>query len=167
MPRRYVYKMAEIYKARGVSWARHYERRGFAVSCGLEPLKVLNALVRVKMPEPIMQIDGFLYRPHDVICAEHAALGELGLPWKYQDLMCVWYWTENNWMGFVRLYENLPDLEEDFYMVYDAERDGALYVPMSSKPKRGDVPKPVDKSVGKSRTSKVQVPVIMYKSAGE
>lgn len=167
MARRSVFKIAEITRMRAGSWAWSYKLWSFAKNSGIDPLKVLNALVAVGMPEPEMQIDGSLYRPLDVIKAEAAALDKLGYGFvsvEMRSSMCVWYWTEANWMSFVRQYEALPDpIPEDYYLLYDAERDGGRLVPMSSKPKRGDVPSPVDKSLSNSSTSQVQVPRFTYK----
>lgn len=160
MGRRTIYTVQKIYSLRASHWERHYELRRMADSSGLDPLRVLNALVRSNMPEPIMEIDGSLYRPQDVIRAEHATKDFLGLPWTFQDSMCVWYWTDGNWQAFVRLFQALPDPTEAYYLTYDAERDGGMLVPMSSKPSR----KPVDKPVDKSGTSQVQVHASRYNS---
>lgn len=174
MPRRYVMKVKEIYRLRGVYWARHYRFRQFSISCGVDGICVINALVKAGMPDTEVQIDGSIYAPLDVIHAGHRALEVLGMRNSFADdseisitwldLMCPYFWTETGWMQYVRLYEALADpVEEDYYMIYDAERDGGRFVPMSSKPSR-NVPRPVDKSVDKSGTSQVQVGGFRYKS---
>jgi len=178
MGRRYITKAKEIYRLRGVYWERYYRFRGFAKACGVDAVRVLNALVRAGMPEPEVQIDGSIYEPLDVIRAKQKALELLGVRYfadssseisiTWFDLMSPFFWTENAWMSYVRLYEALPDSVEDHYLVYDRERDGGRLVPMSLKVKRGDVLKPVDNPVDnyvdKSRTSKVQVGTSRYKS---
>jgi len=177
MGRRTIYKAQEIYKLRVVYWTRHYNYRGYASNCGLDPLKVLNALARAKLPDPEIEVDGSIYEPLDVLRARSDALEILGLRWTiiassseisitWKDLMCPYFWTEDGWQAYVRLYQALPDPVEDHYLFYDAERDGGRLVPMSSKSKRGDSPvgSPVGKPVDKSGTSQVQVPSHRYKS---
>jgi hypothetical protein len=171
MGRRHITTSKEIYRLRGVYWARYYRYREFAKCCGVDGVRVLNALVKAGLPEPEVQVDGSIYEPLDVISAKHKALEVLGLRYSFADardaeisitwldLMCPFFWTENGWMSYVRLYESLPDPVEDHYLLYDAERDGGRLVPMSSKPKKG-----VDKSVGKSSVSQVQSRLSMYKS---
>lgn len=166
MPRRIIYKVKDLSLARANYWALHYQARAYATASRLDPLKILNALAAVGMPDPEMEIDGSLYEPFDVLHAQRAAVEWLGygqVSIEFQKNMCAWYWTEGNWTHFVEQFNALPNLTEDYYLQYDSERDGGRLVPMSLKPKR-NVPAPVDKPVHKSGTSQVQVPVSRYKS---
>lgn len=162
MPRRLIYKVSDIYRLRGDSWEWNYGLRAWANTSGLVSARVLSALAEAKMPEPEMQIDGSLYRPMDVIVAQHRALDNLSLPSDSVELlcsMCAWYWSDSGWNSFVRQYEGLPDVTEDYYLVHDARRDGARLFPLSYSHK------PVDNYGNKSSTSQVQAPVFRYKSA--
>lgn len=155
MPRKHIYKSKEIYSRRATAWAWAYEMRGVARTLPINVDSVLRQIA-LFVPEPEMEVDGYLYTPMDVKQGQSKAVDALGLRnmmWG-KDLMCRWYWTETHWMEFVKLYESLPDPVEDHYLYYDRERDGGLLVPLG-----------VDKPVDKSGTSREQLARFTYKYA--
>lgn len=173
MPRRYVFKVKDIHARRGCFWAMYYDLRGQAKNMSVDVDNVLR-VISLCVPEPVIEVDGSIYEPLDVTRAQGEAVRRLRFPDSVQsrDLMCRFFWTEAGWMEYVRIFQSLPEPVEDYYLLYDKERDGGRLVPMSSKPtrapvrsagERGDVPKPVDNLVGKVGESQVQVASIRYK----
>lgn len=169
MSRRIVIKAAEIYRRRAQNWEWHYKNRAMArdLCLQLDAWKVYGVVSRC-VPAPEMTVEGSIVRGMDTICGEWDAIDLLRLPRTFvnKELMCVWYWAELAWMEFVRQFQGLPEVDEDHYLFYDAERDAVLVVPMSSKPVRADalvVPTGEGKGVDKSGTSQVQVPSLRYK----
>lgn len=150
MARRYVYKKSEMERLRGKHWAEHYELRNRAVEISktISANRVLS-VIRQFVPPPDMNADANYVRGLDTITGQHRACDEIGLDYIDGSLMCIWYWSDSAWMEFVRQYQSLPDIVEDYYLLYDAVRDAGLLVPISSKPKQ----RPVDNS----GTSRVQV----------
>lgn len=140
MPRREIVTIEDIQRRRATSWEMHYRNRTTSRQIALQmndPIHVINAIQK-HVPQPEIELDGYLYRPLDVIRGEADAAAELGFPQVSKGLMCVWYWSDSGWDEFVRLYQSLPDVTEDHYWVYDAERDGAVLTPMSAKKLRAD-----------------------------
>lgn len=139
MPRREIVTIREMQERRGNAWERSYRLHKTAQSIIVhgQPLRILAAITR-HLPPPEMQIDGYLYRPLDVIRGEAAAALEVGISVMHKELMCAWYWTDGGWDRFVDDYQNLPEVTEPYYWTYDAERDGAILLPVSAKPPRSD-----------------------------
>ncbi len=154
MPRRYVFKVEEIYRRRGVAWARYYEYRNMARNMGNVGWNGENIARVLESQEhygrPTLEIDGFLLDIPMAVRWEH----ERGLLSRFRlsdrDMLCPWWWTEAGWMAFVREYQNLPDPQESYYLRYEPmPLDRGRLVPMSSKPKQG---------TGTTASKKVQVP---------
>jgi hypothetical protein len=140
MPRREVLTVKEIYKRRATAWEMHYRNRTTARQIAIQmndATRVIRAIQK-HVPAPEIEFDGYLYRPLDVIKGEAAAAEEIGITPLQKCLMCTWYWSDSGWEGFVKVFQSLPDVEEDYYWTYDAERDGAMLVPMSKKKLRAD-----------------------------
>lgn len=139
MPRREIVSIREMQERRANAWERSYRLRKTAQSIIVhgQPLRILAAIAK-HLPPPEMQVDGYLYRPLDVIRGEAEAALEVGIHVMHKELLCAWYWTDAGWDAFVREYQSLPEITENYYWTYDAERDGAILVPVSAKPARSD-----------------------------
>lgn len=171
MSRRIIMPVYEIYRRRGYSWAQHYQNRATVralCSSGWDGVQVTRALSQ-DYPTPELQIDGSLLDVPLNVRREHTdrLCQRFRIPIIQRDLLCVWYWTESGWQDFVRQYQSMPDIYEDYYFKYDPEpNDRFLLVSMSSKPKQGSakkvqpscvaVDKPVDNR-GANGDEKVQV----------
>lgn len=139
MPRREIVTIREMQERRANAWERSYRLRKTAESIIVhgQPLRIVSAIAH-HLPPPEMQIDGYLYRPLDVIRGEAEAATEVGIHVMHKELLCAWYWTNEGWDQFVREYQSLPEVLEPYYWTYDAERDGAVLLPVSAKPARSD-----------------------------
>jgi len=139
MPRREIVTIEDVQRRRATSWEMHYRNRQAVrqLAAQVNVTTYINAIKR-NVPNPEIEIDGYLYRPLDVIRGESNAAQELGISQMHKGLMCLWYWTDTGWDEFVRAYQSLPEITEDYYWVYDEQRDGAVLTPMSSKPLRAD-----------------------------
>lgn len=160
MGRRIVVSKNEIYKRRARSWEYHYSNRGLVkqIALSLDAQKIINTIVRC-VPEPKLRVDGCLIEGIDTLSGTHEAVASLRWTTAQSKILCVWYWSEVYWMQFVHEFQNLPDVTEDYYMVYDEKEDAIQLAPMSSKPKQGSIKAvgfPVDKW-GTTRAQKVQV----------
>jgi hypothetical protein len=161
MPRRLIVKKDEIYKRRGESWSFHYQMRETVkqISGGLDVQRILLTIGSC-VPAPELDITAALIVTPKIDQGINNALEHLRWTWKQKDMMCVWYWNKNNWMDFVRAFQSLPEVEEDYYYLYSKKTDEGKLVPMSSKPKLGSkraVENPVDKK-GTTMPEKVQLP---------
>lgn len=126
MPRRILLSVQDIYRRRAASWEEHYQRRNLVsatVANGMDAIKVIR-VINKNLPNPMIEIDGYLYRPLDVIKGEALSAYELGIPQESKHLMCQWYWSVTQWDEFVFLYQGLPDITDRYYLQYDAERMG-------------------------------------------
>ena len=154
MPRRRVVKRDEIYKRRAAAWERYYSLRAQARQMGEvgwngEAIaRTLDCYKHYNTPE--LGVDGWLL---DIpLETRQAEQGRLLSVFRLHDheLLCAWWWTAVGWMEFVRKFNGLPDVTEDYYYRYQPmPLDRCILVPMSSKPKRG---------VGIRHSKKVQVP---------
>lgn len=154
MSRRLIVTKAEIHRRRGDAWARYYACRGLAVGmmrAGWNGENIARTLERY--PDyacPEVGIDGWLLdtpmqarREHEADLLKHFRLTD-------RVMLCPYFWTEKGWMEYVRMYQALPDVFEDYYFKYEPMPiDRLRLVPMSSKPKQG---------TGISASKKVQVP---------
>lgn len=166
MPRRYIIPKKEVLRRRALEWEYHYNnRRIVAETFGMyDPYRVVNTLQK-EIPAPIMRTDGSLLEGLATIKGRAQAADHLNIDPMQKDLMCVWYWSEDGWADLNRQYQNLPDVTEDYCLLYDAELDAAHLVPVSQKPHDHPVgyisefyeEKQEKKSRYKSRTSQVQV----------
>ena len=158
MPRRVIVKKDEMYRKRASAWEFHYNNRNIArgmCSYGKDGARISLIVKDYCIRE--LRMDGwFLDVPFESRrVMEWQVLNQCGLSHMQTDLLCHYYWTEAGWMEFVRLWQAMPEVEEDYYHRYDPlPNDRLLLVPMSSKPKRGTAPSLVDKPVDKSGTSK-------------
>lgn len=139
MPRRDIVTIEEVQRRRATSWEMHYRNRQTVRQMVMQvnAATYINTIKR-HVPSPEIEVDGYLYRPLDVINGEALAAYELGISQMHKCLMCLWYWTDTGWDQFVQAYQSLPEIVEDHYWVYDEERDGAVLVPMSSRKLRAD-----------------------------
>lgn len=164
MPRRIKIGKAEIYQRRLVNWEYHYNNHRIAQA--VAESQNISAVISRFVPVPEMSIDGGLLKGGETVAGIHRVLDELHWSHQQHDLVCAWYWSESGWDCFVRGFQSLPDVEEDYYLFYDAEKDMARFMPMSSKAKRGDVPKLVDNlwrkqvQVGRSRYISPEIEVL-------
>jgi hypothetical protein len=170
MPRRIILPVRMIYEKRGLAWAFHYKNRETVralCAAGWDGTQVAVELSQL-FPQPQLQIDGSLLDIPLNIRREFAdtTLSRFRLSIFQRDLLCLWYWTESGWQEFVRQYQSLPDVYENYYYKYDPEpNDRLLLVPISSKPKQGTAKKvqvpysPVDSSVDSSVDNPVGNPV--------
>jgi len=166
MPRKRVLRKDDVYRCRAGSWEFHYKNRKLArdLTVVLNVEKILTVIDK-HVPESEVQIDGDLLFSAVLSRERGKALEELGLGWKYKDLMCRWYWTEEDWMDYVRQFQSLPDVMEDYYYKVDFEFDGLRLVPVTSCRRGRPVDKclkpvdkhrlPVDNSVEKAGTAGV------------
>ena len=128
MPRMIIYTPQKIYENRALYWTVHYSNRGLVKAMNIDTEKVIRAIIR-NVPAHEIRIDAALYRPLDVIRGQAKAIQDL--KWSINpELMCLWYWTEEYWLGFVRLYEALPDPIDAHYLYYERERDGGVLIPV-------------------------------------
>lgn len=139
MPRREIVTIKDLIKRRATAWEIHYQNRKAVqqLMAQVEVTLYVNAIHR-NVPPPQIETDGYLYRPLPVICGEATAAQQLGIPQINKHLLCLWYWTQTGWDDFVRLYQGLPEITEDHYLMYDSENDIGILVPLSSKPVRAD-----------------------------
>ena len=80
----------------------------------------------------MIEIDGYLCRPLDVIKGETLSAYELGISQESKHLMCQWYWSVTQWDEFVFLYRGFLILQI-VIICSTTRRDGARLVPVSSK----------------------------------
>lgn len=140
MSRRLIIPRTDIYRRRAGNWEWHYKNHLLARQVGLstDTNRVLSAL-RYAVPPPEMQIDASIVEGLAELRGIRKALDSLSLTYQSQHLMCIWYWQESAWDQFVEQYEKLPDVYEDYYLFYDADRDAVLLKPLSSKPKKSPI----------------------------
>lgn len=138
MGRRLIVRKDDIYKRRAEAWEFHYQNRETAkqLSSCLDVTKILITISR-EVPSPELDITGRLITSHEIDQGINKALDCLRWTWKQRDLICLWYWSELHWMEFVRAFQKLPDVFEDYYWLYSKKTDDVKLVPMSSKPKQG------------------------------
>lgn len=134
MSRRVVISQKEIYRRRGTEWAWHYKNYVFVRGLGtsLDREKIASVIQR-EVPNPIMRIDGSLVEGIETLRGVARTMEQCYFSWAYQDLICAWYWSEAGWDNFVQLFQSLPEVEQDYYLSYDAELDAILIVPMSQR----------------------------------
>lgn len=156
MPRRMIVTKKQIYARRGEAWSSHYRNRETAktmISAGWNGTQIVSSL-NASWSTPEMEIDG---RTLDIplnIRQEWGSRLQNIHQINDRDLLCIWYWTADNWQDFVRQFQSLPDVYEDYYYLYEPEPiDRMRLIPMSSKPKQGS-------------EKKVQVPISLYVSSG-
>ena len=141
MSKKYIYRMKEVQRLRASAWEFHYNCRVTARSMtSLDRDRVLSVITSY-VPAPCMDGDGTLIRGMATIKGQWEAVAALRLTETLHnvDLMCAWYWSEVDWNQFVELFQSLPEVMEDYYLWYDAQRDAGLLLPVG---------KPVDNSGG-------------------
>lgn len=160
MTRRKIVTRREIYRHRAAAWESHYQNRLLAktlISNGYDAMQIVLEINKV-MEKPTLEIDGWLVDvPMEVRREkEDELLGRCKLSIFQRRLLCVWYWTETGWDGFVRAFNDLPDVYEDYYYQYEPQADRLTLVPKSQICKKpvdnfgypvDKYMKPVDKSV--------------------
>jgi hypothetical protein len=158
MPRKVVVRKDEIYMRRASAWEAHYSLRGAAVgmiSVGFNVGVLIPALKR-ELPAPCLDVDGYSF------CLKlDDRVKRAGLMRRFslanEDQICLWYWSHDGWMEFVRAFQGLPEPMEDYYYTYELATDRNWLVPVSTARRgRRAVGKPVDNK-GATRPVKVQV----------
>ncbi len=153
MSRRLIVTRKQIYERRASAWADHYRNRQMArtlLDNGWDGVQITMALSQA-FPAPELGIDAWLLDIPLNLRREHSdqILSRFRLTPNHRDLLCRWYWSAPAWEGeFVPAFQSLPEVYEDYYMLYEPEPvDRYVLVPMSGKPKQGT-----------SGAEKVQVP---------
>ena len=141
MSRRLIMIPKQIQLARVNAWSKHYENRRMVkamISAGWNALSIIQNL-QMDFPEPIMGMDGELLPIPLEIRRKHGD----ALPFNLSHLLCVWYWSDSGWTQLERAFQSLPEPIEDYYWRYDPEpNDRLILVPVSNKPKQGQVGAP-------------------------
>lgn len=156
MPRKLIVRKDEIYLRRASAWESHYSNRGAAramLENGFNARVLIDAL-KHDLPAPLLDVDG---RQLCLTLAQRVKRAELARRFRLagDDLLCVWYWSADGWMDFVRAFQALPDVQEDFYYTYELSTDRSWLVPVSTARRgRRAVVKPVD---NKSTTLQTKV----------
>lgn len=135
MARKYIIPKKEVIARRALEWEYHYNnRRTVKEVFGIyDPLRVINTITR-EIPAPIMRADGSLLEGIATVRGRSKAAYDLNIDQMQKDLMCLWYWSDDGWANLNAQFQNLPDVTEDYCLLYDAEIDAALIVPKSQKP---------------------------------
>lgn len=151
MPRKYIIPKKEVIARRALEWEYHYNNRRKVRECFVvyDPVRVIATITR-EIPAPIMRADGSLLEALATVRGKSKAAYLLNIDQEQKDLMCLWYWSDDGWANFNAQFQNLPDVLEDYCLMYDAEIDATQIVPKSQKP-------PVHLRY-KSGTSRVLVP---------
>jgi len=160
MPRRIVISKEKVYQRRADSWAFHYANRGLVkqISSAVDAHRIISIISRY-VPAPVLRVDGNLLEGRETFRGVSEAASVLNWSEAQRKIICVWYWSEVYWMEYVHAFQNLPDVEEDYYILHDKIIDAIQLAPMSSKPKQGSAKAeriPVDKW-GTTRAQKVQL----------
>jgi hypothetical protein len=123
MPRRIFVPAKRIWAARAFWYADHFEKRARAESYPQEQaVRVLKACEQ--MPEPFLDLDGSLddwsyWAARAKPVEETIQLTvESGIEWT---LLVKWYWTGAEWDNFVKMFNDLPEPEPMYEVVF---RDG-------------------------------------------
>lgn len=134
MPRKYIIPKKEVIARRALEWEYHYNNRRKVRECFVvyDPLRVINTITR-EIPAPIMRADGSLLEGIATVRGKSKAAYLLNIDQEQKDLMCLWYWSEDGWANLNAQYQNLPDVTEDYCLLYDAGIDAAWIVPKSQK----------------------------------
>lgn len=158
MARKLIVTKEKIYLRRADHWQEHYKRREMAraiMQSGFSPRVMLSRLY-MDLPAPALDVDGdFLQMAFD----DRRKMGMVALTYGRlpSDLLCRWYWSPEAWQEFVRAFQALPDIFEDYYYTFDKATDRVWLAAVSTARRgRRAVDKPVDNK-GTSRRAKVQV----------
>lgn len=121
MSRRVFVTAKHIWEARAFNWEDHYQKHQQAEAYSMEQaIRTLGACAQ--MPEPTLSLYGSLEvwtykaaraKPLDEYLQ---LLKESGTP---SELFVKWYWSDTEWNNFVTLFNNLPEPEAMYEMVYD------------------------------------------------
>lgn len=132
MPRKYIIPKKEVLARRALEWEYHYGNHRTVSECfGLyDKARVINTLTR-EIPAPIMRADGSLLEGIATVKGKSKAAYLLNVDQEQKDLMCLWYWSDDGWANLNAQFQNLPDVTEDYCLLYDAEIDAAHIVPKS------------------------------------
>ncbi|MBL0320759.1 MAG: hypothetical protein IPP74_15900 [Alphaproteobacteria bacterium] len=132
MARKYIIPKKEVLARRALEWEYHYgNRRKVMEVFGIyDPLRVINTITR-EIPSPIMRADGSLLEGIATVRGRSKAAYYLNIDQMQKDLLCLWYWSEDGWANLNAQFQNLPDVTEDYCLLYDPEIDAAHIVPKS------------------------------------
>ena len=139
MSRRHIVTPKQIQEQRANAWQMHYqlrERAKIMIESGWDGVQI-SYLLSLDLPAPELDVDGYPLRVPISIRREKFDRLLSSLRVATTDLLCIWYWTSGSWQDFVRLYQSLPDIYEDYYYLVDIEADRLRLAPVSSKPKQG------------------------------
>jgi hypothetical protein len=125
----------EMYRRRADAWEYHYRRREIAKTFNPEDRAHILLIVTQRVPAPVMLADGSVMDGIETLKAQAFVVKYLSLTMD-RSFMCPWYWSEENWMDFVRQYQALPDIYEPYYMAYNAEHDAMVFLLAEELPHR-------------------------------
>lgn len=148
MPRSATLTVKDINRRRGSNWEWHYKNRQRAKLYSSDDAQRVSRIISGRVPAPVLLIDASLLDGIEHVRTMSNALEcvSSSLP---RCMMCIWYWSEEGWMEFVREFQALPDVTESYYMFYDEALDAMQLYPLST--------------IGKNRGHKSQVH-LRYKS---
>jgi hypothetical protein len=141
MPRRAVITMQEIYQRRASHWEWHYHNRELAKQYCPEDQARIRNVISAEVPPPVMMIDGDIIRGIATLKGEERATKALRMNTN-QRMMCIWYWSQEEWEHFTQEWQSLPEPTEDYYFVYDQTADAAILEPVTTRQKPGKKGKP-------------------------
>ena len=119
MSRRIFNTKEDIFRKRAYWWAEHYQKREQAKAFPHESAtRTLKALEQ--MPEPALDFTGatsddYVYRAID-FQEKVWLLKQAGTP---SELFVKWYWSEQEWMSFVRQFNALAEPEPLYEVISD------------------------------------------------
>lgn len=127
MARRFIVSPRKIQELRASNWSKHYQRRMISKVMNLSPS--LSAALAT-LPAPALAVDAAqVEHPREtrLLLAEWSVTYGVN-----KDLLCSWYWTDRDWMSFVRAFQELPEPQGDYYYKYIAKGDYSLLLPVDN-----------------------------------
>jgi hypothetical protein len=121
----------DMNKRRGENWEFHYKNRELAKMFCVQDCDHVSNVIRQNVPVPVMLLDAGLLDGIQNVRGMNKALENLALYHMDRAMMCLWYWSAEEWQAFVREFQSLPEIYEDHYMLYDSELDAMRLVPLS------------------------------------
>ena len=113
MPRKTVLSAEWMARARANGWAINYERREYAKAQGNERCQhVLRVIDRYGFPVPQMELSGWLDKEASGLLMGdkvRQACEAARLPLADYEYLARWYWSPDEWQGYVHAFNQLPD----------------------------------------------------------
>lgn len=165
MGRKLIVKKEAVYIRRAENWQEHYKRRELAraMVAGGYNAAVMCKILYMDLPVQTLDVDGSIL---EMAIDDRLKLAQIARRYDRVPgvLLCRWYWSAEAWQEFVRAFQALPDVLEDYYYTFDKRTDRAWLVPVSmARRGRRAVGKPVD---NKSTSERVKVQVPEFSAAG-